>query len=79
MSYRKHLSDDVDPQKCQMEFFNFISDKEISAADKRFDSLQVPNNNFGFLYDLKKLNEMGRIELIGSDGKMSEPVENTIT
>ena len=58
-------ADDVkDPEKGQVEFFNVVIDKAIPAVDERFDSLQVQHNNFGSLYDMKKLNEMAGNELI---------------
>jgi len=41
-----------------------LIDKAISAVDERFDNLQVHHNNFGFIYDMIKLNEMARNELV---------------
>jgi len=40
-----------------VEFLDVVIDKAISAVEERFDSLQVHHNNFGFLYNMKKLNE----------------------
>jgi len=36
--------------------------KAISAVDERFDRLQVHHNNFDFLCNTKKLNEMASSE-----------------
>jgi len=38
--------------------------KAISAVDERFHSLEIRHKNFGFLYSMKKLNEMSRNELM---------------
>ncbi|CAM5077204.1 unnamed protein product, partial [Eretmochelys imbricata] len=52
-----------DPEKkFEVEFFNVVMDKAISAIDERFNTLGVHHEQFGFLYDITKFNEIGKQE-----------------
>ncbi|CAM2114335.1 unnamed protein product [Caretta caretta] len=52
-----------DPEKkFEDEFFNVVMDKAISAIDERFNTLQAHHEQFGFLYDITKFNEIGKQE-----------------
>jgi hypothetical protein len=59
-------------KKFQVEFFNVVIDKAISAVDERFSSLEVHHENFGFLYDMKKLNEIAKNELMEKCTKLEK-------
>ncbi|CAM4514983.1 unnamed protein product [Caretta caretta] len=49
-------------KKFEVEFFNIVMDKAISAIDERFNTLRAYHERFGFLYDITKVNEIGKQE-----------------
>ncbi|XP_026502970.1 zinc finger MYM-type protein 1-like [Terrapene carolina triunguis] len=52
-----------DPEKkFEVDFFNVVMDKAISAVDERFNTLRAHHEQFGFLYDITKFNEIGKQE-----------------
>ncbi|CAM5088949.1 unnamed protein product [Eretmochelys imbricata] len=49
-------------KKFEVECFNVVMDKAISAIDERFNTLRAHHERFGFLYDITKVNEIGKQE-----------------
>ncbi|XP_037755803.1 uncharacterized protein LOC119566406 [Chelonia mydas] len=49
-------------KKFEVEFFNVVMDKAMSAIDERFNTLRAHHEQFGFLYDITKFNEIGKQE-----------------
>ncbi|XP_039366215.1 zinc finger MYM-type protein 1-like [Mauremys reevesii] len=52
-----------DPEKkFEVDFFNVVTDKAISAVDERVRTLRAHHEQFGFLYDITKFTEIGKQE-----------------
>ncbi|CAM2098149.1 unnamed protein product [Caretta caretta] len=62
-----------DPEKkFEVKFFNVVMDKAISAFDERFNTLRAHQEQFGFLYDITKFNEIGKQEQLMTNCKNLE-------
>ncbi|CAM4484310.1 unnamed protein product [Caretta caretta] len=70
---KEQMSPLEDPEKkFEVKFFNVVMDKAISAFDERFNTLRAHQEQFGFLYDITKFNEIGKQEQLMTNCKNLE-------